>query len=71
MTVAGPHPPSPCVEVCTLDASGRYCLGCLRTLEEIAGWGAFSGEEKRAVLRALERRRRGPRAGSERAGEPQ
>jgi predicted Fe-S protein YdhL (DUF1289 family) len=33
------------------------CEGCLRTLDEIAGWSAMSGAEKRAVLAQLPARR--------------
>jgi len=36
------------------------CEGCFRTLDEIAGWIAFSADEKRAVLAALPERRRRP-----------
>ena len=50
---------SPCTSVCTLDAASGLCIGCLRTLDEIAGWGSFDDDEKRAVLRALEVRRIG------------
>jgi predicted Fe-S protein YdhL (DUF1289 family) len=34
------------------------CRGCLRTLDEIAGWLDFSAAEKLAVLDRLEQRRR-------------
>ncbi|MEX2199260.1 MAG: DUF1289 domain-containing protein [Burkholderiales bacterium] len=44
---------SPCNKVCVMDAEQRYCLGCRRTLEEIARWSALSDEERRAVLLAL------------------
>lgn len=26
---------SPCIKVCRLDAMGRYCIGCGRTMEQI------------------------------------
>jgi predicted Fe-S protein YdhL (DUF1289 family) len=48
-------PPSPCVNVCALDQHG-YCLGCYRTIQEIAGWSQFSRSEKRSVLDCLARR---------------
>lgn len=50
------EPSSPCVQVCTVDPDGRYCLGCLRTLDEIAAWGSLNAAQKRAVLDALEQR---------------
>ena len=40
-----------------MDAGQRYCLGCQRTLEEIAAWGSMTDEEQRAVLKRLEQRR--------------
>ena len=39
-------PESPCVNICVLDAHG-YCIGCYRTIEEIAGWRSY--EQRRAV----------------------
>lgn len=53
MTKGLPAPASPCVGLCRLDEGGGYCLGCLRTLDEIAGWPGFDDEQKRAVWRRL------------------
>jgi predicted Fe-S protein YdhL (DUF1289 family) len=50
-----PVPQSPCVNVCVLDEHG-YCLGCYRTIEEIAGWSQLSRFEKFALLDRLDRR---------------
>ena len=36
-----------------MDARGRYCLGCARTLNEIARWGEMSDAERAAVLAQL------------------
>lgn len=52
------EPPSPCIRVCELDARTQTCRGCRRTLDEIAGWSGFSADEKRAILRKLEVRKR-------------
>lgn len=41
---------SPCTKVCKLDDRGRYCVGCLRTREEIAIWSTASEAQKRAIL---------------------
>ncbi len=49
--------PSPCINVCRMDARSGWCEGCLRTLDEIAGWSVFSDEQKRAVWRVLPQRR--------------
>jgi len=48
---------SPCVNVCRIDPDSGLCAGCLRTLEEIAGWSGYSDERKLAVIRALADRR--------------
>ena len=44
---------SPCISVCVLDPAQTQCIGCGRTLHEIAAWVDMSAEEKRAVLAAL------------------
>ncbi len=49
--------PSPCVSVCVLDANGVLCLGCFRTLDEIAAWNRLDADAKRGVLAALPERR--------------
>ncbi len=45
-------PPSPCISVCTLDEDER-CLGCGRTIDQIANWAAMSKEEQWAVVDEL------------------
>ncbi|MBI4990081.1 MAG: DUF1289 domain-containing protein [Rhodocyclales bacterium] len=48
---------SPCIDVCRMDANSGLCEGCLRTLDEIAGWAAATDEAKRLVLAAIAQRR--------------
>jgi predicted Fe-S protein YdhL (DUF1289 family) len=62
--------PSPCVNICRMDAATGWCEGCQRTLPEIAAWGGLSDADKRAVWallparrEALARRPAGPAAG--------
>ena len=50
--------PSPCTRVCVIDPASGFCRGCLRTLDEIAGWGSKPPGERREILAALEERRR-------------
>ena len=50
-------PASPCLGICLMDPRTRTCRGCLRTIEEIAGWYTASNAEKRAILERLEQRR--------------
>jgi predicted Fe-S protein YdhL (DUF1289 family) len=40
-----------------LDAATGWCKGCFRTIEEIAGWTAYSAQEKRAVIVRVKERR--------------
>lgn len=51
-----PGPDSPCVNVCVLDAA-RTCVGCRRTLDEIANWARMSAAEQWRVVDRLERLR--------------
>jgi predicted Fe-S protein YdhL (DUF1289 family) len=48
---------SPCISVCRMDDATRLCVGCLRTLDEIAAWGALDDATRRMVLRAIGERR--------------
>lgn len=56
---AEPFVPSPCISVCRMDAVTGFCEGCFRTLDEVAGWGLASDEEKLAVWRQLVERAQG------------
>ena len=48
--------PSPCTNVCVIDRASGYCMGCLRTIEEISAWGGADDRWKRSVIEALSRR---------------
>lgn len=41
--------PSPCINVCQLDASHQHCIGCLRTLEELRIWGSSDAATQRNI----------------------
>jgi uncharacterized protein len=49
---------SPCIGVCIIDPASGYCLGCARTIPEIAGWLDFTPEEKRRLLDVLAERQK-------------
>jgi uncharacterized protein len=49
--------PSPCINVCRMDATGELCEGCQRTLAEIATWSSMSESDKREVWQLLAQRR--------------
>ena len=42
-------PPSPCIQVCELDADG-ICRGCLRSRDEITLWTRLSPAQQWAVV---------------------
>ena len=54
---AGPPIVTPCIKVCVVDDESGLCLGCLRTLEEIAAWTRFSDTQRAEILGELPGRR--------------
>ncbi len=44
---------SPCISICELDAVSGYCIGCLRTREEIAIWGRADSSTRLEILDKL------------------
>jgi predicted Fe-S protein YdhL (DUF1289 family) len=50
------EPQSPCTGVCTLDRSS-ICVGCGRTLDEIAQWPAAGDARRQAIVQAARARR--------------
>jgi predicted Fe-S protein YdhL (DUF1289 family) len=55
--MAEPDVPSPCVDICRMDAATGWCEGCLRTIDEIAGWASLAPDEKLVVWDRLATRR--------------
>jgi len=48
---------SPCVKVCIVDGESGLCLGCFRTLEEIAAWAGLPDPERASIMKNLPGRR--------------
>lgn len=48
---------TPCVKVCVVDGPTGLCLGCFRTLGEIAGWGALDEDRRAEIMAELPERR--------------
>lgn len=63
------EPQSPCVQICVIHDAAGICVGCYRTLDEIAAWATMPPEARRAVMAELPdrasllKRRRGGRKG--------
>ncbi len=53
---------SPCINICRMDGASGLCIGCLRSLEEIARWSRAGDDDKRTILAAVGRRREDQRA---------
>lgn len=56
---------SPCIQVCFVDPERQICVGCFRTMEELARWTHYSDEERAAIGEALPARRDAYRAAKE------
>ena len=61
---------SPCIRICVVHPEARLCLGCYRSVDEIAAWSTMTPAARRAVMAELPGRahlvkptRRGGRAG--------
>ena len=44
---------SPCISICRLDDDGHYCVGCLRTLDEIRRWSRLDEAGRRVILERI------------------
>jgi len=49
---------SPCIKICQMDPARGVCIGCCRSLDEIARWSGMSEAEQLEVLNQLPERRR-------------
>jgi uncharacterized protein len=47
---------SPCNKVCTIDPRSGLCLGCGRTLSEIAGWMSLAEGDRERIMAELPQR---------------
>ena len=56
--------PSPCIQVCTMNAATGLCRGCWRTLEEIGSWSALGDADKLLVWRRIRVRKAQDASGS-------
>jgi predicted Fe-S protein YdhL (DUF1289 family) len=43
-----------------MDPATGWCVGCRRTLDEIAAWGTLDDDARRAIWQALAQRRSVP-----------
>nr|WP_321509552.1 DUF1289 domain-containing protein [uncultured Celeribacter sp.] len=51
---------SPCTKVCQIHPDTRLCLGCARSIDEIAQWSRMSQTERRRIMEELPERQPAP-----------
>ena len=44
---------SPCINICSIDARTNLCLGCGRTIDEVAGWSTFTPARRAEIMAEL------------------
>lgn len=44
---------TPCIKVCAVSGQTGACIGCGRTLQEIARWGGMDEAERKAIMAEL------------------
>lgn len=60
---------SPCIKMCVIHPEERLCVGCYRSIDEIATWSRMTPEQRQAITADLPSRtgrltrRRGGRLG--------
>ncbi len=66
--MSAPALSTPCVKVCVVDPLSALCIGCGRTVKEIAAWTAMSEAERLAVMAGLGERLARARSRGSRGG---
>jgi predicted Fe-S protein YdhL (DUF1289 family) len=55
------EPPSPiatpCIKVCVVDGESGLCVGCYRTLKEVASWASLTDADRAELMAILPERR--------------
>ena len=66
--MSAPALSTPCVKVCVIDPISALCIGCGRTVDEIAAWTALNEAERLAVMAGLGERLAKARSRGSRGG---
>ena len=66
--MSAPALSTPCVQVCVIDPLSALCIGCGRTVAEIAAWTAMSEAERGVVMVGLGERLARARSRASRGG---
>ncbi|WP_337269832.1 DUF1289 domain-containing protein [Oryzifoliimicrobium ureilyticus] len=49
---------TPCIQICSIQPETGLCIGCKRSLSEIAAWSSYSDLERQHIMDLLELRAR-------------
>jgi predicted Fe-S protein YdhL (DUF1289 family) len=44
---------TPCIKVCVVDGESGLCMGCYRTLAEVASWSRLDDAERAMIMAEL------------------
>ena len=44
---------TPCIQLCKIDGLTKKCVGCGRTLDEIARWSTMTNDEQIKIMNKL------------------
>lgn len=44
---------TPCIQLCKIDSLTKKCVGCGRTLDEIARWSTMSDAQRNNIMNKL------------------
>jgi predicted Fe-S protein YdhL (DUF1289 family) len=50
-------PASPCISVCQIDNKTGFCIGCVRTIDEIRDWVISTPDQRLAILARIAERK--------------
>jgi len=56
MPFAAPSPSTPCVQICVVDPRSKLCIGCGRTVGEIASWPRLDEAARHVIMAQLDAR---------------
>lgn len=48
---------TPCINVCKINETTGYCIGCFRDHDEISSWLRMTNEERISTMEILEKRK--------------
>jgi predicted Fe-S protein YdhL (DUF1289 family) len=48
---------SPCVQLCVMHPTAELCMGCFRTVDEIANWSGMDPDKRKSLMVDLPNRK--------------